>query len=60
MTRGFAPDGIAGQLQADYHTRRAEGGVGLILTEGTDIDRPSSLRAYHQSGLAEADQGKRP
>ncbi|WP_340589106.1 NADH:flavin oxidoreductase [Erythrobacter alti] len=42
MTRGFAVNGIAGQPQADYYRRRAEGGVGLILTEGTVVDRPAS------------------
>ncbi len=42
MTRGFAANGLAGELQEQYYTRRAEGGVGLILTEGTVVDRPSS------------------
>ncbi len=42
MTRGFAVDGVIGQTQADYYHRRAEGQVGLILTEGTVVDRPSS------------------
>ncbi|WP_239807236.1 NADH:flavin oxidoreductase [Croceicoccus hydrothermalis] len=42
MTRGFAKDGIAGQPQVDYYGRRAAGGVGLILTEGTVVDRPAS------------------
>lgn len=42
MTRAMAPEGIPGQPQADYYRRRAEGDVGLILTEGTVIDRPAS------------------
>ena len=42
MTRSKAPEGIPGTPQADYYRRRAEGGVGLILSEGTVIDRPSS------------------
>jgi 2,4-dienoyl-CoA reductase-like NADH-dependent reductase (Old Yellow Enzyme family) len=42
MTRGFAPEGIPGTPQAAYYQRRAEGGVGLILSEGTVIDRPAS------------------
>jgi 2,4-dienoyl-CoA reductase-like NADH-dependent reductase (Old Yellow Enzyme family) len=42
MTRGFAPAGIPGAPQAAYYRRRAEGGVGLILSEGTVIDRPAS------------------
>ncbi|MBP2302473.1 NADH:flavin oxidoreductase [Azospirillum picis] len=42
MTRSFAPDGIPGPAHAAYYRRRAEGGVGLILSEGTVIDRPAS------------------
>ncbi|QAY79444.1 NADH:flavin oxidoreductase [Sphingosinicella sp. BN140058] len=42
MTRSFAQGGIPGSPQADYYRRRAEGGVGLILSEGTVIDRPAS------------------
>ncbi|MAM12422.1 MAG: 12-oxophytodienoate reductase [Rhizobiaceae bacterium] len=42
MTRGFSPDGVPGQNVADYYRRRAEGDVGLILSEGTVIDRPNS------------------
>lgn len=42
MTRSFSPGGIPGDDVADYYRRRAEGGVGLIITEGTGIDRPGS------------------
>ncbi|MDR3460696.1 MAG: NADH:flavin oxidoreductase [Beijerinckiaceae bacterium] len=42
MTRSFAPEGIPGPANAAYYRRRAEGGVGLILSEGTVIDRPAS------------------
>ncbi|WP_242140964.1 NADH:flavin oxidoreductase [Sphingomonas sp. TREG-RG-20F-R18-01] len=42
MTRTFAPDGLPGEANAAYYRRRAEGGVGLILSEGTVIDRPAS------------------
>ncbi|MBN3215619.1 NADH:flavin oxidoreductase [Pectobacterium polaris] len=42
MTRGMAENGIPGPTQAEYYRRRAEGGVGLILTEGTVVDRPAS------------------
>lgn len=42
MTRGFAEQGIPGGAIAEYYRRRAEGGVGLILSEGTVIDRPAS------------------
>lgn len=42
MTRGMAPDGIPGAANAAYYRRRAEGGVGLILSEGTVVGRPAS------------------
>jgi 2,4-dienoyl-CoA reductase-like NADH-dependent reductase (Old Yellow Enzyme family) len=42
MTRTFAPEGIPGAANAAYYRRRAEGGVGLILSEGTVVNRPSS------------------
>lgn len=42
MTRSFAPEGVPGEPNAAYYRRRAEGGVGLILSEGTVIDRPAS------------------
>ncbi|MFN4155900.1 MAG: NADH:flavin oxidoreductase [Paracoccaceae bacterium] len=42
MTRGMAPEGIPGTAQEDYYRKRAIGGVGLILTEGTVVNRPAS------------------
>lgn len=42
MTRSFSPDGIPGQNVADYYRRRAEHNVGLIITEGTVVERPAS------------------
>lgn len=42
MTRAFAANGIPGQQNAAYYARRAAGGVGLILTEGTVINRAAS------------------
>ncbi len=42
MTRSFSPNGVPGTDVAAYYKRRAEAGVGLILSEGTVIDRPSS------------------
>tara|TARA_R110000868_G_scaffold408790_2_gene692524 strand:+ start:53641 stop:54750 length:1110 start_codon:yes stop_codon:yes gene_type:complete len=42
MTRSMAPKGLPGQPQADYYARRAQNEVGLILSEGTVIDRPAS------------------
>jgi 2,4-dienoyl-CoA reductase-like NADH-dependent reductase (Old Yellow Enzyme family) len=43
MTRGFSPNGVPGPDVAEYYRRRAAGGVGLIITEGTGINHPSSV-----------------
>ncbi|MBE9607453.1 NADH:flavin oxidoreductase [Acetobacteraceae bacterium H6797] len=42
MTRSFSPGGVPGPDVAAYYRRRAENEVGLILSEGTVIDRPAS------------------
>jgi 2,4-dienoyl-CoA reductase-like NADH-dependent reductase (Old Yellow Enzyme family) len=43
MTRYFSPGGVPTADVAAYYRRRATAGVGLILSEGTGIDRPASL-----------------
>lgn len=42
MTRMSSPGGIPNDRNVAYYRRRAEGEVGLILSEGTVIDRPAS------------------
>ncbi len=42
MTRSFSPGGVPSAEVAAYYRRRAEGEVGLIITEGTVINRPAS------------------
>ncbi len=42
MTRVFSPGGIPGDNVAAYYKRRAEADVGLILSEGTVVDRPAA------------------
>lgn len=42
MTRQKSPGNIPGDDVAQYYRRRAEGGVGLIITEGTYINHPSA------------------
>ncbi|WP_028551976.1 NADH:flavin oxidoreductase [Paenibacillus sp. UNC451MF] len=42
MTRGFSPNGVPGRDVAAYYRRRAENGVGLIVTEGTVVNHPDS------------------
>lgn len=41
MTRGFSPGGLPTAAQAAYYRRRALGGVGLIITEGTAFNHKS-------------------
>ena len=38
MSRYFSPDNVAGPQTAEYYRRRAAGGVGLIITEGTCVN----------------------
>jgi 2,4-dienoyl-CoA reductase-like NADH-dependent reductase (Old Yellow Enzyme family) len=42
MTRSFSPEGVPGDNVAAYYKRRAENGVGLIVTEGTLINHPAA------------------
>jgi len=42
MTRSKSPGGIPGPNVAAYYRRRAEGGVGLIVTEGTYVPHPGA------------------
>ena len=43
MTRSHSPGGVPGPDVAAYYRRRAEGGVGLIVTEGTAINNPPAV-----------------
>ncbi len=43
MTRAHSPGGIPGPDVAAYYQRRAENGVGLILTEGAAIAQPAAV-----------------
>jgi len=42
MTRSFSPGGIPGEDVAAYYRRRAQGGVGLMITEGTYPPHPAA------------------
>lgn len=42
MTRSFSPGGVPGANVADYYARRAGAQVGLIVTEGTVVNRPGA------------------
>ena len=57
MTRTKSPGGIPGPQVASYYRRRAEGGVGLIMTEGTYVSphagfHPAVPRFYGETSLA--------
>jgi 2,4-dienoyl-CoA reductase-like NADH-dependent reductase (Old Yellow Enzyme family) len=51
MTRNFSPRGVPGPDVAAYYRRRAEGGTGLLITEGVGIDHPAALG---DAGLGES------
>jgi len=42
LTRSHSPNGIPGENVAAYYRRRAEGGIGLIISEGTTINHRAS------------------
>ena len=42
MTRSHSPSKVPGPDVAAYYRRRAEGGIGLIITEGTNPDHPAA------------------
>lgn len=48
MTRSFSPGGVPTAEVAAYYRRRAENGVGLIITEATGIGR---LAALNEPGM---------
>ena len=58
MTRNFSPRGVPGPDVAAYYRRRAEGGTGLILTEGTSpnhsqaANMPQIPHIYGEEALA--------
>jgi len=45
MTRQFSPNGVPNESVAEYYRRRTEGGVGLILTEGTTVPHDAASSA---------------
>ncbi len=42
MTRNFSPRGVPTEQVVEYYRRRAESGVGLIITEGTTVDHQAA------------------
>lgn len=57
MTRQFSPNGIPDEKVEKYYERRAAGGVGLIITEGTTVPHKAASSAvqipcFHGEALA--------
>lgn len=58
MTRSFSPGGVPTADVVEYYRRRAESGVGLIITEGTTVNHPAANgyaavpRFYGEDALA--------
>ena len=42
MTRNFSPGHVPNQRVVDYYRRRAEGGVGLLISEGTTVNHAAA------------------
>ncbi len=55
MTRSFSPGHVPGPDVAAYYRRRAEGGVGLILTEGTAPNTVTAIGTPKVPTIATAD-----
>lgn len=56
MTRQFSPGGVPDDKVRDYYQRRAEGEVGLIITEGTTVPHKAASSAveiprFHDEAL---------
>ena len=51
MTRSKSPGGVPATDVAAYYRRRAEGGVGLIVTEGTAPDAPGRAQRRQRPAL---------
>jgi 2,4-dienoyl-CoA reductase-like NADH-dependent reductase (Old Yellow Enzyme family) len=50
MTRSFSPGNVPTDLVAAYYRRRAEGGTGLLVTEGVGVDHPAAIGEGSGSG----------
>jgi 2,4-dienoyl-CoA reductase-like NADH-dependent reductase (Old Yellow Enzyme family) len=54
MTRKRSPAGIPTATTAEYYRRRAAGGIGLIVTEGTLVDHPLAAQDTDIPGIGTA------
>ena len=58
MTRNFSPNGIPGEYAPEYYSKRAAGGVGLIITEGVEVSHRAAS-GYPDVPNLESDESKR-
>ena len=58
MTRNFSPNGIPKDYAPTYYARRAQGGVGLILTEGVEVSHRAAS-GYPNCPNLETDEAKK-
>jgi len=58
MTRNFSPNGIPGEYAPEYYSKRASGGVGLIITEGVEVSHRAAS-GYPDVPNLESDESKR-
>ncbi len=55
MTRSRSPGGVPGDDVAAYYARRGSADVGLLVTEGTTVDRPGASNDPNVPNFHEAD-----
>ena len=58
MTRNLSPNGIPKEYAPTYYARRAQGGVGLILTEGVEVSHRAAS-GYPNCPNLETDEAKK-
>ena len=58
MTRNFSPNGVLKDYAPSYYARRAQGGVGLILTEGVEVSHRAAS-GYPNVPNLETDDAKK-
>ena len=58
MTRNFSPNGVPMDYAPTYYARRANGGVGLIVTEGVEVSHRAAS-GYPNCPNLETDEAKK-
>ena len=58
MTREFSPNGVPNDYAPTYYSKRAAGGVGLIITEGVEISHEASS-GYPNCPNLQSDESKK-